>query len=93
MRMMRYNRGVTNRDKIRNERIRGTYRVIEIFKKVLQGMLQWHRNFMRREGDYIGRRDRPRRRWRDCIEILCSRHCREANILTEVNGNLLKQAT
>ena len=48
--------GVTNLDKIRNERIRGTTEVGEITKKIQERMLKWGGLVMRREKHYVGRR-------------------------------------
>ena len=42
MRMLRWISGVTNLDRIRNERIRGTTKVGEISKKVRQSRLKWY---------------------------------------------------
>ena len=79
MRMLRWMCGVTRHDRIRNERIRGTTKVIEISKKVQERRLQWYGHVMRREDNNIAKevmdmevegrrkRGRPRRRWRDCL--------------------------
>ena len=79
MKMLRWMSGVTKVDRIRNERIRGTVKVIEISKKVQERRLQWYGHVMRRDEDYVGKRvmrmevqgtrgrGRPRRRWQDCI--------------------------
>ena len=56
MRMLRWLCGVTNLDKIRNERIRGTTKVGEITKKVQERRLKWYGHVMRREEHYVGRR-------------------------------------
>ena len=42
MRMLRWISGVTNLDRIRNERIRGTTKVGEISKKVRRSRLKWY---------------------------------------------------
>ena len=79
MRMLRWMSGVTKRDMIRNERIRGTTKVTEISKKIQERRLVWYGHVMRREEQYIGkrvmsmnvdgrrRRERPCLRWTDCI--------------------------
>ena len=79
MRMLRWMSGVTREDKIRNEYIRGSTKVVEISKKVQEGRLRWYGHLLRREEDHIGRRTmemevqgrrrrgRPRKRWRDCV--------------------------
>ena len=79
MRMLRWMNGVTKLDRIRNERIRGTTKVGEIFKKVQESSLKWYGHVLRREDEYVGkrmmamevpgkrRRGRPKRRWLDSI--------------------------
>ena len=79
MRMLRWMCGVTKMDRIRNERIRGTTKVVESSKKVQERRLQWYGHIKRRDEQYLGNRisdmtvegrrarGRPRRRWRDCI--------------------------
>ena len=69
--------GVTNLEKIRNERIRRTTKVGEITKKVQERRLKWYGHVMRREEHYVrtramkmkvqGRRKRgrPKLRWLD----------------------------
>ena len=80
MKMLRCACGVTKMDTIRNDRIRGTIKVTEISKKVLERRLQWHGHVMRRHEDYVGRkvmemevpgrrnRGRPKRRWLDSVK-------------------------
>ena len=80
MRMLRWMCGVTRLDKIRNERIRGTTKVVEVSKKVQERRLQWYGHVKRRDEQYLGNRisdmmvegrrarGRPKRRWRDCVE-------------------------
>ena len=76
MRMLRWMRGVTKLDRIRNEIIRGTTKVGEISKKVQESRLKWYGHVLRREDEYVGkrvmetekrRRGRPKRRWLDTI--------------------------
>ena len=79
MKMLRWACGVTRKDKIRNERIRGTIKVTEISKKIQERRLQWYGHVMRREENYVGRRvmelepegrrgrGRPKRRWMDSV--------------------------
>ena len=80
MRMLRWMTGITRRDRIRNEYVRGTTKVTEVSRKVQEGRLRWFGHMMRREEEYVGRRvmnlevpgrrrrGRPRMRWRDCVE-------------------------
>ena len=75
MRMLRWMSGVSNLDRIRNERIRGTTKVGEISKKVQESRLKWYGHVLRREDEYVmamevpgkRRRGRPKRRWLDSI--------------------------
>ena len=67
-------------DRISNERIRGTTKVGEIYKKVQESRwLKWYGHVLRREEEYVGkrvmvmevprkRRGRPKRRWLDNIK-------------------------
>lgn len=76
MRMLRVMCGVTRADRTRNERVRGTVRVVEASAKAQKRRLQWFGLVMRRE-DYVGRRvmeidvqgerirERPKLPWRD----------------------------
>ena len=79
MRMLRWMCGVTREDRIRNEYVRGSTKVVEISKKIQEGRLRWYGHLLRRDEDHVGRqimemevegrrrRGRPRKRWRDCI--------------------------
>ena len=79
MRMLRWMCGVTRKDKIRNELIRGTVKVLEVSKKVQERRLKWFGHVMRREDEYVckrvmnmevegrRRRGRPKFRWKDSI--------------------------
>ena len=79
MRMLRWMCGVTRRDKIGNEVIRGTSKIREISDTIQESRLRWYGHVMRKDEQYIGRRvmemdiqgrrgrGRPKRRWMDCI--------------------------
>ena len=74
MRMLRWMCGVTREDRIRNDYIRGTTKVLEVSKKVEEGRLRWYGHIRRREEDHVGkqtmemtvqgrrRRGRPKKR-------------------------------
>ena len=47
MRMLRWMCGVTKKDKIRNERIRGTVKIVALSKKVQKRRLQWYGHVMK----------------------------------------------
>ena len=76
MRMLRWVFGVTRKDKIRNEHIRGTTRVAQASKKITERRLNWYGHVMRRGGEHILRkvlradipgkrkRGRPKTRWK-----------------------------
>ena len=73
--MLRWMCGVTRKDKIRNEHIRGTTRVAQASKKITERRLNWYGHVMRRDGEHILRkvlradipgkrkRGRPKTRW------------------------------
>ncbi|XP_066967704.1 uncharacterized protein [Macrobrachium rosenbergii] len=56
MKMLRWMCGGAKMDRIKNERIRGTTKVIELSKKAQETRLQWCGHVMRRGETYIGRR-------------------------------------
>ena len=80
MRMLRWMCGVTRKDNIRNEHIRGTTRVAQASKKVTERRLNWYGHVMRRDGEHIlrkvlradisGKRKRGRSttRWKDACQ-------------------------
>ena len=80
LRMLRFALGVTRRDRIRNEYIRGTAGVEQIENKLRESRLRWYGHVMRRDDDYIGRRMidmelpgkrkrwRPKRRYMDVVK-------------------------
>ena len=80
MRMLRWMCGVTRKDKIRNEHIRGTTRVAQASKKITERRLIWYGHVMRRDGEHILRkvlradipgkrkRGRPKTRWKDTCQ-------------------------
>ena len=56
MRMLPWMCGVTRKDKIRNEHIRGTTRVAQASKKITERRLIWYGHVMRRDGEHILRK-------------------------------------
>ena len=80
MKMLRFARGVTRKDKIRNEYIRGTVKVERLGMKMKEGRLRWYGHVMRRDQEYVGRkmmemelpgnwkRWRPRRRFLNLVK-------------------------
>ena len=68
MKMLRFVMGVTRKDKIRNEYIRGTVKVEQLGMKMREGRLRWYGHVMKRDQEYVGRRviemELPRKRKR-----------------------------
>ena len=56
MRMLRWMYGVTRKDKIRNEHIRGTTKVVQASRKITERRLKWYGYVMRMEEDHVVRR-------------------------------------
>ena len=56
MKMLRFVVGVTKKDKIRNEYIRGTVKVERLGMKMREGRLRCYGHVMRRDQEYAGRR-------------------------------------
>ena len=88
MRMLRWMCGVTRRDKIRNEHIRGTTRVVQASKKITEKRLKWYGHVRRMKEEHIvrrmldvdipgkRRRGRPNLRWKDA----CKRDMTQAGL-------------
>ena len=80
MKMLRFAKGVTTKDKIRNKHIRSTVKVERSGMKMREGRLRWCGHVMRRDQEYVGRkmmemelpgkrrRGRPKRRFLDVGE-------------------------
>ena len=56
MRMLRWMCGLTRRDNIRNEHIRGTTRVVQASTKIAEKRLKWYGHVRRMKGEHIVRR-------------------------------------
>ena len=77
MRMLRWMCGVSRRDRLRNDHVRGSLKVTGLGRKIQERRLCWYGHVMRREVGYVGRRTmdmlvegkrrrgRPRLRWMD----------------------------
>ena len=80
MKMLRFGMGLTRKDKIRNEYIRGTAKVERLGTKMREGRLRWYGHVMRRDKEYLGRkmmemelpgkrkRGRPKRRFLNLVK-------------------------
>ena len=78
--MLRWMCGVTRRDKIRNEHIRGTTGVVQASKKITEKRLKWYGHVRRMKDEHIvrrmldveipgkRRRGRPNLRWKDACK-------------------------
>ena len=78
LKMVRWALGVTRKDRIRNEYVRGTAKIAKLGDKLRNARLRWYGHGKRREG-YVGKRmiemavpgrrkrGRPRRRWMDLV--------------------------
>ena len=66
MKMLRLAMGVTRKDKIRNEYIRGTVQVERLGMKMRERRLRWYGHVMRRDQEYVKRKimemELPRKR-------------------------------
>ena len=56
MKKLRFAMGVTRKDKIRNEHIRGTVKVERLGMKMREGRLRWYGHVMRRDREYVGKK-------------------------------------
>ena len=58
VKMLRFAMGVTRKDRIRNEHIRGTVKVERLERKMREGKLRWYEHVVRRDQEYVERRVR-----------------------------------
>ena len=56
MKILRFAMGVTKKDKIRNEYIRGTVKVERLEMKMIESKLRWYGHVIRRDQEYVGRK-------------------------------------
>jgi len=80
MKMLRWMCGKTRRYRVRNVRVRGTTKVVEIYTKIQERRLQWYGHVVRRTNGYVVRRvmtievkgkrgrGRPGRKWMDMVK-------------------------
>ena len=80
MKMLRFAKRVTRKDKIRNKHIRSTVNVERLGMKMREGRLRWYEHVMRRDQEYVEkkmiemellgkrRRGRPKRRFLDVVK-------------------------
>ena len=78
--MLRFAMGVTTKENIRNEYIRGTLKVERLGMKMRDGRLRWYGHVMKRDQEYVERkmmemelpgkrkRGRPKRRFLDVVK-------------------------
>ena len=93
--MLRWMCGVTRRDTIRNEHIRGTTRVVQASKKITEKRLKWYGHVRRMKEEHIvrrmldvnipgkRRRGRPNLRWKDA----CKRDMTEVGLKEDNTTN------
>ena len=55
MKMVRWALGVTRKDKIRNEYVRGTAKIAKLGDKLRNARLRWYGHVKRREEYYVGK--------------------------------------
>ena len=80
LKMLRFALGVTRKDKIRNEHIRGTGKVKRLGDKLREARLRWYGHVKRRDAQHVcqrvlrmrlpgkRRRGRPKRRYMDAVK-------------------------
>ncbi|XP_047995668.1 uncharacterized protein LOC125233640 [Leguminivora glycinivorella] len=56
MKMLRWSGGVTRLDRVRNEYVRGSFRVAPIPEKLTENRLRWFGHVMRRDDEYVVKR-------------------------------------
>ena len=56
LKMMRWALGVTRKDKIRNEYVRGTAKIAKLGDKLRNARLRWYGHVKRTKEDYVGKR-------------------------------------
>ncbi|CAG5013738.1 unnamed protein product [Parnassius apollo] len=54
--MLRWSGGVSRTDKIRNDYIRGSFKVAMVYEKLRENRLRWYGHVMRRDDDHMTKR-------------------------------------
>ena len=106
IRMLRWMCGVTQLDRIRNERIREAPKVGEIAKEVRVKRGNWCEHMMRREYHYLGRRviemevqvrqkgGRHKRRWLDKVRVdIDENGLSGRECTTDLHGHVYRQTS
>ncbi|XP_061723009.1 uncharacterized protein LOC133529328 [Cydia pomonella] len=95
MRMLRWPAGVTRLDKIRNEYIRGSFKIAPIVEKVQEKRLRWYGHILRRPEDHMMRvaldipstkhgRGKPSATWLTTVQ----KDLKQANMNPDIAQNL-----
>ena len=104
LKMVRWALGVTRKNKIRNEYVRGTAKIAKIGDKRWNARLRWYGHVKKREEDYVGKRmtemvvlgirkrGRPKKRWMDLVREDMERvGAREGDEVDQVKWRLLSR--
>ena len=104
LKMVRWAVGVTRKDKIRNEYVRGTAKIAKLGDKLRNARLRWYKHVKRREEDYVGKRrmemtvpgrrkrGKPRKKWLDLVREDMERvGVREGDKVDRVKWRLLSR--
>ena len=57
LKMVRWALGVTRKDKIRNEYVRGTAKIAKLGDKLRNARLRWYGHVKRKKEGYVGKKD------------------------------------
>ena len=104
LKMVRWTLGVTRKNKIRNEYVRGTAKIAKLREKLWNVRLRWYGHVKTRKEDYVGKRmmeiavpgirkrGRPKRRWMDLVKENMERvGAREGDEVDRVKWRLLSR--